>query len=397
MPSPLWALDPTTTFLNHGSFGACPVAVLEVQRLLRERMERQPVQFLARDLEPLLDQTRAALGAFVGARPEDLVFVPNATAGVNTVVRSLAWAPGDELLVTDHAYGACRNALDFVAGRAGARVVVARVPFPLPSAETVLEAVMAEVTPRTRLAMLDHVTSPTGLIFPIEGLVGALQARGVDVLVDGAHAPGMLALDLDVLGAAYYTGNAHKWLCAPKGAAFLQVRRDRQSRIHPLSISHGFGASRADRSSFHLEFDWTGTLDPTAVLSIPAALGFMQSRLPGGWPEVMACNRTLALAARRMLCTALDATLPSPDDMIGALASVPLPDGPTSASATPGQDTLQRVLREDHGIEVPIVAWPRAPRRLLRVSAQLYNTADDFARLATVLKRFRDEGMLPAL
>src|SRR5262249_55093150 len=300
-----WTLDPHTAFLNHGSFGACPAEVLDAQRAWRERLERQPVQFLSRDLEGLLDETRAALGAFLGADPDDLAFVANATSGVNTVLRSLTLGRDDEVLVTDHAYGACRNAAEFVTRRAGARLVSVHIPFPLQSVEQIVGPVLAAVTRRTRLALLDHVTSPTGLVFPIARLVAALQIRGVDVLVDGAHAPGMLPLDLRRLNAAYYTGNAHKWLCAPKGAAFLWVRRDRQALVHPLPISHGFSDSRLDRSRFRLEFDWMGTIDPTAILCIPAALQFMEGRHPGGWPAVMSRNHALAVTARRGLCEAL--------------------------------------------------------------------------------------------
>ena len=381
-----WTIDPRTIFLNHGSFGACPAEVLDVQRVWRERMERQPVQFLSRDLEGLLDEARAILADFVGADPEDLAFVANATSGVNTVLRSLALGRDDEVLVTDHAYAACRNAAEFVTRSVGARIVLVSIPFPLRSVDQVVDPILAAVSPRTRLTLLDHVTSPTGLVFPIDRLVAALQERGVDVLVDGAHAPGMLPLDLRSLGAAYYTGNAHKWLCAPKGAAFLWVRRDRQPRVHPLTISHGFSAPRDDRSRFRLEFDWMGTNDPTAVLSIPAALRFMESQLPGGWPAIMARNRALAVAARRTLCAALSVALPSPDDMLGALAAVPLPPAREDPRPSrPGADPLQRDLRERFGIEVPVVTWPRAPERLVRDSAQLYNTPEHCEALARAL------------
>jgi len=383
----LWPLDPHVTFLNHGSFGACPRAVLEAQRHLQAAMEAEPVRFLSRELEGRLDGARAALAPFVGADPDDLAFVPNATAGVNTVLRSLRFAPGDEVLVTDHGYNACRNAATGAAERAGARVVVASVPFPLRSGDDVVEAVLARVTPRTRLALLDHVTSPTGVIFPIDRLVTELAARGVDTLVDGAHAPGMVPVDVAALGAAYYTGNAHKWLCAPKGAAFLHVRRDRQAAIRPLSISHGANSPRADRSRYRLEFDWAGTDDPTAYLCIPEALRYLGSLLPGGWPALMARNRALALEARARLCAAVGVAPPCPDAMIGSLASIPLPDATRpAAAATPRRDPLQDALFDGFAIEVPVMVWPAAPRRLVRVSAQLYNTGDDYGRLADALR-----------
>ncbi|HAM53903.1 MAG TPA: aminotransferase [Candidatus Rokubacteria bacterium] len=383
----LWPLERGVIFLNHGSFGACPAEVLRQQAALRDEMEAAPVRFLSRELDDRLASARQALAAFVGADADDLAFVANATGGVNAVLRSLRFSPGDELLTTDHAYNACRNALDFAAGRAGARVVVATIPFPLASPDEVVEAVLAHVTPRTRLALLDHITSPTGLVLPIERLVAALAGRGVEVLVDGAHAPGMVPLDLGALGAAYYSGNCHKWLCAPKGSAFLWVRRDRQPDIRPLTISHGASAARPGRSRFRLEFDWTGTDDPTAWLAVPGAIEYLGSLLPGGWPELMARNRALALEARRLLCAATGTAPPCPEEMVGALASIILPDGPTTEIGWRRPDPLQRRLYDGWGIEVPVMSWPAAPRRLVRISAQLYNAPADFERLAEALRR----------
>ncbi|MFL5309394.1 MAG: aminotransferase class V-fold PLP-dependent enzyme [Myxococcales bacterium] len=381
-----WTLDPRVEFLNHGSFGACPRPVLEIQHELRARMERQPVLFLSRELEPLLDEARSALAAFVGADADDLAFVPNATTGVNTVVRSLRLAPGDEVLTTDHAYNACRNALR-VLEPAGVRVVTAAVPWPGVTPARVVDAVLAEVTPRTRLALIDHVTSPTGLVFPIETLVRALAERGVDTLVDGAHAPGMLPLDIRRIGAAYYTGNCHKWLCTPKGSGFLDVRRDRQEGVLPLAVSHGFNSTRTDRSRFRLLFDWGGTDDPTPYLCIPEAIRFLGSLLPGGWPAVMQHNRDLALAGRGVLCDALKVPEPAPPEMIGTLAAVPLPDsGVPPAVAGSMHDPLQAVVYERHRIEVPIFVFPRHPRRLVRISAQLYNSRAQVELLARALK-----------
>jgi len=388
----LWPLDPAVVFLNHGSFGACPSGVLEVQRALRDRMERQPVLFHWRELEGLLDESRAALARFIGADANDVAFVPNATAGVNAVLRSLDFRPGDELLTTNHDYGACRVALDYVAGRTGAHTLTAQVPFPLESEEQVVDAVLQRVSDRTRLVMVSHVTSPTGLIWPVERIVAHLHSLGIDTLVDGAHAPGMIDLQIDQLGAAYYTGNCHKWMCAPKGAGFLHVRRDRQHLIRPTIISHGGGSARANRSRFFMEFDWTGTADPTPYLCVPAAIRFIETIMPGGLPGLREHNRALAVEARRMLCQTLNISSPSPDAMIGSMAAVPLPNDPEDTELVrPTRPMLSPIPRwqddlwHEHRIEVPVIPWPAAPKLLLRVSAQAYNALPEYEELCAAL------------
>ena len=378
-----WTLDPAITYLNHGSFGATPKVVLEKQAELRAQLEREPVRFMVRELETLLDDARNELAEFVGADPESLAFVPNATAGVNAVLRSLDLDQHDELLVTSHEYNASRNTLEYAAGLAGAKVVPVDVPFPIKSPDQVFDTIMERVSDRTRLLLIDHITSQTGLIFPIARVIEELNRRGIDTLVDGAHAPGMVPLHLDALGTAYYTANLHKWVCAPKGAAFLFVRANRRLGIRPVVISHGANATRKDRSRYHLEFDWPGTYDPTAWLSIPASLRFMPSLVDGGWPEVMRRNHELALRARDLLCGRLGIDKPAPDEMLGSMAAIPLPDGKPYVPTLVG-DQLQDALFE-RGIEVPIMPWPHQPKRTLRISAQLYNSIEDYEALANAL------------
>ena len=381
-----WLLDPEITFLNHGSFGATPIAVLAKQDEYRARLEREPVRFMVRELEPLLDAARAEVAAFVGAGAEDIAFVQNATAGVNAVLRSLDLDQHDELLVTTHEYNASRNVLDFVCALSGAKVVVVDVPFPIASPDAVVERVLEKVTERTRLLLIDHITSQTALILPIQRIIAELRARGIDTLVDGAHAAGQIPLDLRSVGAAYYTGNFHKWVCAPKTAAFLYVAPNRRASIRPTIISHGANATRTDRSRFLLEFDWPGTFDPSPWLCVPESMRAMAAMVPGGWPEVMRRNHELALRARDVICGALDIDPPAPDEMLGAMAAFPLPDGTAlDASALYGGEPLQDALLFKHSIEVPVMPWPYPPKRTLRISAQLYNEVGEYERLAEAL------------
>lgn len=382
-----WALDPDIDFLNHGSFGACPREVLALQQRLRDELERDPVAFFMRSLEGRLDAARVRLAEFVGADPDGMAFVANATTGVNTVLKSIPFNTGDELVVTDQEYNACRNALDLVARNAGARVVVASVPFPLASSGQVVDAIVGRFSKRTRLLLVDHISSPTGLVLPVAELAEACRQRGVELLVDGAHAVGQLELNLGVLRPTYYTSNCHKWLCTPKGAAFLYVDADHRDGIRPLVTSHGASADASRRPRFRLEFDWVGTNDPTPFLCVPEAIRCVGSLLDGGWPAVRDHNRALALEARSLLCEALEVAPPCPEEMVGSLAAVPLPPANVRAHATPLQsDPLAEELFAKHRIEVPVVRWPASPERLVRISAQLYNRRDQYERLAAALK-----------
>lgn len=386
-----WALDPDCVFLNHGSFGACPRAVLEAQRALQDQLEAQPVRFYLDAYEPLLDASRARLGRFIGAPAERLVFVPNATCGVNAILRSLSFAPGDEVVVTSHGYGACNNALAFAAERAGAIVRVADIPFPGTTAEGVLDAIDAVVSDATRLLLVDHVTSATGLVLPIASIVSRYEHRGVPVLVDGAHAPGMLDLNVEGLGASWYVGNLHKWVCAPKGAAFVLPRADRAEALRPLSISHGATIDGArlspPRSRLQLEFDWSGTDDPTPWLCVGTALDTLDAVVPGGWTGFRARSRALIRETRDALCELLEIPAPAPDAMLASMVAVPLPEDTEPRAPHPWVPSqLQHRLGNKHRIEVPISGWPSWPQRTLRVSVAAYTTPAEVEVLLDALR-----------
>jgi isopenicillin-N epimerase len=377
MPKFPWLHEEGLVFLNHGSFGATPQPILELQSELRLEIERDPVRFLIDELESRLDTVRAVVGARFGADPEGIAFVPNPTFAVNSVLASLRLSPGDEIVVSDHGYNACNNAALHWAERSGAKTVVAQIPFPIRDPAEATAAVVAALGPRTRLVIIDHVTSPTGLVFPVAEMVREAEARNIDVIVDGAHAPGMLPLDISSVGAAYYVGALHKWVCAPKGASFVVTRADRRTSVRPAIISHGANSMRTDRSRYALEFDWVGTMDPTPILAVPAALELLDTLSPDGLAGVMRDNRDLVLAARKLLMDRLGLEAPCPESMIGSLAAFKLPDGDSAA--------LQRRLRDVHRIQVPVMPWPAPGRRVFRVSAQRYNVIDQYEALASAL------------
>jgi isopenicillin-N epimerase len=374
-------------FLNHGSFGACPAPVLEKQAELQAAMEAEPIQFLWRRWEERLEPVRAEVARFLGARPRDLVFVTNATSGVNAVLRSLKLRRGDEVLTTNHDYNACHNALVETVRRDGARLVVAEIPFPLRTSDEIVEAVMRSVTRRTRLALIDHVTSNTALILPVARLVRELEARGVETLVDGAHAPGMVPLHLSKLAPASYTGNLHKWVCAPKGAAFLWVREDKQAALQPPVISHGYNSPRPGHTRFQDLFDWTGTFDPSAWLCVGHALRWLGEILPGGWPAVRQANHELVLHARRLLCDRLQVAALCPEPMLGSMATLELPPRFQGRPRDGKLDSEQMRLYDEFRIEVPFIRFGSG--RYFRVSAQLYNAPAEYEYLAEALTRLR--------
>lgn len=378
--SSAWCLDPQVDFLNHGSFGACPKAVLERQNALRTELERSPVRFMFRELEGPLDHARERLAAVVGADPEGLAFVHNATLGVNTALAD-ALQEGDEILVSNQEYNASANAAKRWAERAGAHVRLVDLPFPVSHPDIIVDRVLSAVGESTRWLLIDHIVSQTGLVLPIERIIPALRERGVETIVDGAHGVGQVPLALDELGAAYYTSNAHKWLCAPKGSAFLYVREDLREGSEPLITSHGRNSRRKDRSRFRLESDWLGTCDPTPWMCIPESIDFLAGLLPGGLPQVMQHNRELVLLGRGFLCDALGVAAPAPEEMVGSLAAVPLPNLTEPLEPPMFLDPLHSQLLSE-GIEAVVQPWPGPPQRLIRISAQAYNHPGQYQRLA---------------
>ena len=376
-------LDPATVFLNHGSFGATPLAVLDHQSAIRAQMEANPVRFVAVEMRPMLADAIEQAARFVGADPDGFAFVTNATTGVNTVLASLEPGPGHEILVTDHGYEACILAAESVAGRTGAAVVIAHLPSVIDDPQQVIDGVVAAVTRRTRLAVIDHVTSATALVLPIAEIVAALAERGVATIVDGAHAPGMLDLDVTSIGAAAYTGNWHKWVCAPKGAGFLWVAPEWRDRVRPLVVSHGAG--QTDGDPFRATFDWTGTFDASPYLSVPAAIDAVGGMMEGGWPVVRERNRTVALEMRQRVIDAVGLTPTGPESMSGSMAAFVVPRRwVVGAPVDAARSLTLRLL--DERIAVGSSSRRGSPDLFLRISAHLHTEADDVEPLITVLR-----------
>lgn len=390
-PAPLarhYRLDPNTVYLNHGSFGACADAVIEAQAAHRDRVERDAVRFYVDDLWALMDRSRAALAPVVGTDTEGLVFVANATTGVTTALHNIDLAgglkPGDEILTTTHEYTACLNNCRAYARRWDATVVNAAVPWPVPDEAAVLDAVLSKVTARTRLAMVSLVTSATGVRLPVQKIIAALNDRGIDTILDAAHGPGCIPMRVDAWGAAWTTGNCHKWLGAPKGSAFLHARQDKRDGFRPLVLSNDAerlteACARTNRPAFHHEFDYAGTDDATAKLTIADACEFLNGVMPGGIDVVMAHNHTVCVRARDLLCDAVGTEPPVPDSMLGPMAAFELPQG------SPDAHTVKDRLYDEWRIQIPVWNTPSG-RTVVRLSVQIYNSDAQYAYLADALK-----------
>lgn len=379
---PLWPLDPAATYLNHGTVGVTPTEVLEAQRRWRDRIERHPARFMLRDLwtftgpaatgQTLMRQAASAVAAFVGANPDHLVFVDNTSAGVNAIVHSMPLSAGDEILITDHAYGGIVTAVHHAADRAGARVVVATMPYPRFTNEECLARLSDAITPRTRLVIVDHIAAESALLFPVREIVRTCRDKGVMVLVDGAHVPGQIPLDVQSIGADVYIANLHKWAMAPRSSAFMVVAPEHQAWVHPPVISWGY------RTGFTQEFDWMGTRDATPWLTAADGIAFLREL---GFDALVERNHQLAWHAARTLTERWNTPLEIDESHVASMVSVMTPA--RFGSTKPDAAALRDRLLFEHDIEVQVHA--RADRVWVRLCAQAYNDEEDVARLAAAL------------
>lgn len=384
-----WMLDPAVTFLNHGSYGAMPRSTAAMQSRIRERMEREPVRFLKHDLEGLVDVARHSLASVLNCRANDLAPMPNATQALATILANTQLREGDEVLVSDHEYQSLINELDRMSQRQGIKVVQAKVPFPIASADVVVERFLEAITARTRVVFISHITSASSLVFPVAPIIKECNARGIDVVLDGAHSPGQVHVDLGALQPSYFVGSGHKWLCGPKGIGFMYVRADKQPGFRPLALSSRANKVRPDRALFLRDFDYSGTGDYSAFLSLPESIGVVGSLLPGGWSALFRHNHELIVKARAHVCNVLGIEPSCPDSMLGTMASIAIPDAPEAIADRPTKydDALQDALIDTHAMATPIWRLNCNQQRIVRLSAHVYNTMEQYERYAEALKR----------
>ncbi len=381
-----WNFDLDIVFLNHGSFGASPTEVNSYRSCLLDRMEKPPVDFLLREYMPRIPGILEKLENFTGASPGSIVLVSNATTAINTVFSNLSINPGDELISTGQEYFSSANIIRTNAAKYDAKHVEVPIENPVSGSDQVIDSILSAVTSRTILVLIDHISSPTGMVLPVKELVSRLDQLGIDVLVDGAHGPGMIPLNLEELGAAYYAGNCHKWMCAPKTSALLYVRPDKQRNFRPAVMSHVASEFDIEMSDFQIEFFWNGTIDPTPRMSIPFTIDFMENLHPGGWTGIMNENHDKAVRAERLICDRLGIEPLCPENMISAMAAVSLPWRPPLDVPHPeGIDPLQNWLLHEKQIEIPVTFTSSPQGRFLRFSAQLYNSDAEFEYLCRSL------------
>lgn len=387
----LWAIDPSLTFLNHGSYGAVPRSVGEYRASLLARMEWDAVRFYKVDLERLMDQWRHRMGGFIGCAAKDLAALPNATIAIATAIHNTDWKTGDEVLLTDHEYMSGVNELRRLEQTVGIKIVWAAIPFPIQSPKQILDSVFEKLTNKTRMVMVSQITSSTSLIFPVAEIIAECNRRGIEVLLDGTHAPGQIPVNVRELDATYFVGSGHKWISAPKGTGFMYVHPSKQEGFRPLSISSRGHKIRPERALFLRDFDYVGTDDYSKVLAMTASLDFYDTVVPGGWDEVMATNHNMVIKGRDLLCRELadfGVMATAPDHMTGSMTTLLLPEPPLDLVNRPTQydDALQDKLVDKHSVVAPIWRLTADNRRVMRISAQLYNSIEEYQVLADALK-----------
>lgn len=385
----VWPLDPDITFLNHGSYGVCPRPVLHAQQRYRTQLERDPVAWFMRDQEGLLDEARRALAGLIDCDSEDIGWTANATVAIATVLHAYHWRAGDEILCCDQEYMSSINEIERLRDRFGVRLSVAPISIPVRDEEEIVERILSRVTGATRLAIISHITSPSAIVMPVARLTRELRSRGIDVLIDGAHGPGQIPVSLRELDPTFYVATLHKWVCAPKGAGMLWVHPERQASLRPIALSSRAHEDRPWRAQFLRDFDYHGTDDYTAHMAVRDAVAFMGSLLDGGWDALMARNHDMVVEARDLLCARLGLEAPVPASMVPMMATIQLPTMPEALSGqrTVFGDPIQDRLVAEHAIQVPIWTNAMTGQRFCRISAQVYNTLEQYEQLADALEQ----------
>ncbi|HNW81806.1 MAG TPA: aminotransferase class V-fold PLP-dependent enzyme, partial [bacterium] len=370
--SHLFLIEPGFTALNHGSFGSCPAEIINYQFELVKKMESLTTRFFTRIVKDLNAESMYSLSRFVNASSADMIFIRNATTAANAVINSMTFKPGDEIVTTNLIYGSCRNALDYAAQTKGAVIKKANIPFPVKSENEIAESILGLITKKTKLIFIDHVTSETALILPVQKICDEANRLGIDVFIDGAHAPGMLPLDISAINPTYYTGNCHKWICAPKGTAFLFVRPEKQESVIPPIISNYFCQGETSNARFHSSFDWSGTMDYTNYACVGKTIDYLENKVSGGWNGIMKRNHELVITGRNIITKELHLDQYLPDELIGSMATIKL-NSTADIDPKTGIDLIQMELLDKYNIETVITTLYPTKQRILRISAALYN------------------------
>lgn len=373
----LFMLDPEIVFLNHGSFGATPRPVFAVYQNWQRDLERQPVEFLGRRANGLLQHARAILAAYLNTATDNLVFATNATHGINIIARSLRLGPGDEVMASNHEYGALDRTWRYLAGKSGFKYINIPISLPVSSESEFVENFFSKVTPQTKVIFISHITSPTALIFPVQAICARAKSEGILTVIDGAHAPGQIPVNLDALGADFYSGNCHKWLCAPKGSAFLYAAPQVQHLVEPLIVSWGWESDHPSNSHFVDILEWTGTRDISAFLTVPEAIAFQEKY---HWTEVRSKCHQMAYGTQLKI-RQLTGLMPLNGDDPNSFSQM----GASTLPASTDLDILKRRLYDEYHIEVPLIEWEGF--KLIRYSFQAYNDEGDQQALLAALTK----------